>query len=212
VNSAQPASVRRPILGIIAIGLVMALAACRGATPGTGETSAPTASASSASTPTVAASPSSLPSAEPTDDLGAFSCDFPVTGTATVERAQLVDVRVGTHAGYDRVVFEFAEGVPAFTLDEVTPPLLQDGSGNELDVDGNSFWSLVMPDASRVDLSGHMMFTKTDFTPGFAKLSELIEGGDFEAVSTWYFGLEGTSCVRVLTLDNPSRLVLDIEH
>jgi hypothetical protein len=119
---------------------------------------------------------------------------------------------VGTHAGYDRVVFEFAEGVPAFTLDEVTPPLLQDGSGNELDVDGNRFWSLVMPDASRVDLSGHMMLTKTDFTPGFAKLSELIEGGDFEAVSTWYFGLEGTSCVRVLTLDNPSRLAFDIEH
>jgi hypothetical protein len=51
-----------------------------------------------------------------------------------------------------------------------------------------------------------------DFTPDFPKLTQLISGGDFEAVSTWYFGLDDASCVRVLTLTDPSRLVIDIEH
>jgi hypothetical protein len=52
----------------------------------------------------------------------------------------------------------------------------------------------------------------TTFEPGFNRLVELIEGGDFEAVSTWYLGLEGAGCYRVLTLADPSRLVIDVEH
>jgi hypothetical protein len=119
---------------------------------------------------------------------------------------------VGTHSGYDRVVFEFTSGVPEFRLSRATPPLLADASGQELHVTGNAFWSLVMHGASRWPLDGDPTFTRTDFKPGFPKLVELREGGDFEAVSTWYFGLETKSCVRVLQLDNPSRLVFDIQH
>ena len=52
----------------------------------------------------------------------------------------------------------------------------------------------------------------TDFTPDFPKLEELALAGDFEAVSSWYIGMSETSCVRVLTLQGPSRLVIDIEH
>ena len=46
-------------------------------------------------------------------------------------------------------------------------------------------------------------------------LVDLIEGGDFEAQSTWYFGLAGEACVRVMTLvgeGGASRLVIDVEH
>ena len=196
--------------------LLLVLAACQAVAPASAGTPSAATSASAPATPSAPASApasaSTQPTVQPTPDAGPFSCDFPVKGKATIQRAQLVDVRVGTHADYDRVVFEFAEGVPAFTLKKATPPLLEDASGETLDVDGNAFWQLVMRDASRSDLMGHPMFTDTDFTPGFAKLSELIEGGDFEAVSTWYFGLESESCVRVLTLHNPSRLVFDIQH
>jgi hypothetical protein len=203
---------RRTISSLATATLVIALAACQGVAPATAGTPTAATSASSPATPSAVASGSSQPTAQPTADLGDFSCDFPVKGKASVQRAQLVDVRVGTHAGYDRVVFEFASGVPAFTLKEATPPLLEDASGRELDVEGSAFWQLVMPDASRVDLKGNAVLTKTDFTPGFPKLAELIEGGDFEAVSTWYFGLTGDACVRLLSLHDPSRLVFDIEH
>ena len=203
---------RRATFILSTAALSVALVACRATSPGGGESSSPSGSAGTVASASAQTSASGEPTARPTDSLGPFACDFPVTGNATVNRAQLVDVRVGTHEGYDRVVFEFADGLPAFTLDQATPPLLEDASGRELDVSGNAFWHLVMHDASRADLSGHPTFTKTDFNPAFPQLAELIEGGDFEAVSTWYFGLRAESCVRVLTLTNPSRLVFDIEH
>jgi hypothetical protein len=42
-------------------------------------------------------------------------------------------------------------------------------------------------------------------------VTSLVEGGDFEAVSTWYVGVHGPgACVRVTTLEGPSRLAIDI--
>jgi hypothetical protein len=39
----------------------------------------------------------------------------------------------------------------------------------------------------------------------------LVEGGDFEAASTWYVGVRGLgACIRVTALEQPNRLVLDI--
>ena len=204
----------RPLISLAGLlAAVLALGACTAGAPSA--SASPSAVASSA-----AASPSDVPSgspdaepSEPVDDLGPFACDFPVSGSATVPRAQIVDVRVGSHEGYDRVVIEFEDGLPAFTLDVATPPLTQDGSGATLDVSGTAFWQLVMRDASRAGLDGMPVFEgPTNVNPGFPKLVELIEGGDFEAVSTWYFGLAGESCVRVLALSSPSRLVFDIEH
>lgn len=43
---------------------------------------------------------------------------------------------------------------------------------------------------------------------------DLVEGGDFEAQSTWYLGLANEACARViqLTEDGAPRLVIDVEH
>ncbi|HET7141117.1 MAG TPA: hypothetical protein VFJ03_01390 [Candidatus Limnocylindria bacterium] len=203
---------RRPTAVTVAavlLSIAALLGACRGAGSGTA-TVAPTGTPPSS--PSTGPTGSGDPTARPSGDLGPFACHLPVTGSATVDRAQLVNVRVGTHADYDRVVFEFEHGVPAFTLKQATPPLTEDASGRELDVDGSSFWQLVMRDATRAGMDGEPAFTDTDFHPDFPMLAELIEGGDFEAVSTWYFGLEAEACVRVLDLDGPSRLVFDIQH
>jgi hypothetical protein len=168
-------------------------------------------SVASPSLPTVA-SPTPGPS-EPSGDLGPFTCELPIDGDGTVARAQITDVRVGTHAGYDRVVIEFDEGIPPFTLDEATPPLLADPSGMEMDVEGSASWSLVLQGGTRVTVDGEMSYDgPTDFTPDFPVLAELVEAGDFEAVSSWYIGLHRPTCARVLTLADPARLVIDIEQ
>ena len=116
---------------------------------------------------------------------------MPIEGVGTVDRAQITDVRVGTHGDYDRVVIEFDEGIPPFTLDEATPPLLADPSGMEMDVEGIAFWSAGHCRAvRRVTVDGSMSYDgQTDFTPDFPELAELVEAGDFEAVSSWYIGL-----------------------
>jgi hypothetical protein len=193
--------------------LIVLMAACTSVGPsGSAQGSASPSVAASESIPaSQVASP--RPSTAPSDDLGAFGCNFPVSGVGTVVRAQITDIRVGTHGGYDRVVFEFDNGIPEFMLDEATPPLLQDPSGLEMDVEGNAFWRLVMHGGTAVSPDGVQTYTgPTEFTPDFPKLAELDSGGDFEAVSSWYIGLSEASCVRVLTLTNPSRLVIDIEH
>jgi hypothetical protein len=136
-----------------------------------------------------------------------------VTIASTTDRAQITDVRVGTHDGYDRVVFEFDSGLPDAVIEGVLAPFYADASGLEIEVTGSAFLKVRMHGASKVSPEGAVTYGgSTNFEPEFDRLLQLLEGGDFEAESTWYLGLDGGSCFRVLTLSDPSRLVIDIEH
>jgi hypothetical protein len=171
-------------------------------------TGAPSVPASSAPSATTSAS-----ATEPTESLPPFACVPSVTVPATINRAQITDVRLATHEGYDRVVFEFAAGIPDVAIEGVLPPFYADPSGQEIKVSGSAVLKLTMHGASTVAADGSVTYGgSTNFQPGFPQLVQLIEGGDFEAVSTWYLGLNGGGCTRVMTLSNPSRLVIDIEH
>lgn len=158
-----------------------------------------------------------MPSTEPipSDELVEFGCELPVVEDATVPIANITDVRVGTHAGYDRVVFEFADGLPEMTLARATPPFTHDASGMPIEVDGSSFLRLTMRGGTKQTADGSSSYDgPTDLDPGFSTLVDLVEGGDFEAQSTWYLGLMDDACVRVmrLTEDGAPRLVVDVEH
>lgn len=213
---------RAATAGALAASLL--LAACTGGFSFTGSPVPSTPESAAASlpasmqptpdaTPPASEGASAQPSAEPTSDLGPFVCSFPVQGSGTVDRAQLTDVRVGEHDGYDRIVFEFDTGIPTYAISEATPPFMADPSGLPLEVQGSYFWQIVLTGGTKMTPDGTSTYTgTTDFTPGFAKLVELVEGGDFEAVSTWYAGMSATSCIRVLTLADPARLVVDVEH
>ena len=195
-------------------GALVLLAGCAGADPSASQTSS---TAATPSTPASAAPASAepVPTAEPvaSDDLEAFTCDLPIVEDGTVGVANIVDVRVGTHDGYDRVVFEFEQGTPELTLDRAEPPFSEDASGLPMEVDGDAFLGLRMRGGSKQTDAGTSSYDgPTDFSPGFPTLVHLIEGGDFERQSTWYLGLAGESCVRVLLLDAPPRLVIDVEH
>ena len=203
----------RSIIGAPVLIAVLSLVACTSVGPsGSAGASASVEPSPSASilAPSATAGPAS---SEPTESLPPFACTPSVTVAATTNRATITDVRVGTHEGYDRVVFEFEAGTPQTVIEAVLPPFFQDGSGLPLDVAGSAFLKLTMTDASRASLDGVVIYDgPTSFEPGFDQLMQLIEGGDFEAVSTWYLGLNGGGCIRLLTLDDPSRLVIDIEH
>jgi hypothetical protein len=208
---------------LAAIGLAaLIMAGCFGGPAASTPTPPPeTASAAPSMAPAstaASASPSEEPTAEPvpSEDLGAFSCDLPVVEDVPVGRRQIVDVRAGTHVDYDRVVFEFAEGLPEFSLDRASPPFTHDASGLPIDVEGSSFLRLRMPGGTRQTEEGTSSYDgPRDFDPGFAMLVDLVEGGDFEAQSTWYLGLNDAACVRVMQLvgeGGSPRLVIDVEH
>ena len=216
-------------LGLASLALSMLLAGCFGsnpspsAEPSDGGPSEPPASAES-QPPSAEPEPSdgesagpepsaATPDPIPSEELPAFSCDLPIVENATVGIANITDVRIGEHDGYDRVVFEFEQGTPELTLDRATPPFVQDGSGEPLDVEGTSFLGLTMRGGTKQTDAGTSSYDgPTDFDAGLPGLVHLIEGGDFERQSTWYFGLAAESCVRVLLLEEPARVVIDIEH
>ncbi|MDQ3688559.1 MAG: hypothetical protein M3406_00700 [Chloroflexota bacterium] len=179
------------------------------------------ASLSSASlgspTPSSALGASAAPSSDPVPSaqVGTFSCDLPVVTDATTALANITDVRVGTHSDHDRVVFEFADGLPEVTLDRATPPFTHDASGLPIEVDGASFLRLTMRGGTKQTADGTSSYEgPTDLDPAYPMLVDLVEGGDFEAQSTWYLGLAAEACVRVIQLtdDGTARLVIDVEH
>ena len=128
----------RPLPALLAIavaGVVAAGCAAGGGSPGAsvsigpssasiGPSSAGTPAPSSAPTgadPTTA--PTEMPSAGATDGIAEFRCGNTATGVGSTARAQITDVRVGTHDGYDRIVVEFDGGIPEFRVEPATPPL-----------------------------------------------------------------------------------------
>jgi hypothetical protein len=214
---------RQPLrLPAILVAALIVAGCTAQASPSSSASSSPPISRPSAtpSTPSgdSAAPSGTAPSGEPTasEDLGAFTCDLPIVEDATVALANITDVRVGTHEGYDRVVFEFAQGLPEISLDRASPPFTQDASGLPIDVDGSSFLQLTMRGGSKQTDEGTSSYEgPVEFAPEFETLVHLIEGGDFERQSTWYFGLDAEACVRVDSLEGEggsTLLVIDLEH
>jgi hypothetical protein len=207
---------QRGTLSLIAIAIAMGVGACAApagsATDGAAQSA--TAAPSNGESPSESADASvATPDPVPSEDLGEFSCELPIVEDPSVPLANIIDVRVGAHEGYDRVVFEFEQGTPELTLDRALPPFTQDGSGFPIDVEGESFLRLIMRGGSKQTDAGTSSYDgPTDFDPGLPAIVDLIEGGDFERQSTWYFGLTADSCVRVILLADPARLVIDVEH
>ena len=204
---------------VLAVSLLI-LTACSGTDPSStaGQISPPASAAGSTPASAGASAPEAsvgIASLEPipSEDLGPFSCELPVVEDPSVAIANIVDVRYATHPDYDRVVFEFEQGTPELTLDRATPPFTQDASGEPIAVDGDSFLRLTMRGGTRQTDEGTSSFDgPTDFDPGLPTLVDLVQGGDFERQSTWYLGMGSEACARVLLLDGPPRLVIDVEH
>lgn len=145
--------------------------------------------------------------------------------------AHLVDVRLSTSAGHDRMTFVFEPasyptpdggrtpvqpGAPRYELEAARPPFAEDPSGRPMAVSGNAFSRVTFHGASGVDLSGttarRTYLGPRRFTPGFRVLREAQEEGDFEATLSWVLGLNRPRCPRVVELSNPTRVVVELPH
>lgn len=150
------------------------------------------------------------------DAIGAFAPlpqetdDFPASG----ETSYLTDVRVSGHDGFDRLVFEFDGDAFSWELTSVDEVMAT--SGEEVEVDGELTYQLVMTPASGVDLSGEEPVVTYDGPQRVdptttAIVEELVAADDFEATMTWAIGVGSAEDVAVAFLDGPTRLVVDIE-
>lgn len=191
--------VARALLVAIA---ALVLAGCEGnddaatTTPGTTET-------------TVATDTTSSPVLE-----GASTEPVVVKGDST-EVSLLTDVRAAAHDGYDRLVFQFRNGLPGYDVRYVERPVVADGSGEEVPVAGGAVLVVRMEPALDADLSQESAprtYTGPQrFTPTTTAVAELVRTGGFEAVLTWAAGVDEQRPFLVSTLDDPARLVIDVK-
>jgi hypothetical protein len=142
------------------------------------------------------------------------------TGEAqTAETALLERVSLGRHEGFDRVVFQFRDGVPGYRVEYVEPPIKEDGSGAPVKVAGRAYAFVRMEPASGFDLTvpeGELVYTGprrlSGADAGTSVIQEVVRTGDFEAVLGWVVGLSDRVDFRVDTLDDPPRLVVDFRN
>jgi hypothetical protein len=155
---------------------------------------------------------------DPMNDASTSPVSVPVPANPAGGAALLSAVRASRHEGYDRVVFEFTAGssLPGYSVSYVDKPVTEDGSGKEVDVAGDHVVLVRMEHASGVDLtkeSAPQTYTgPTRFTPGTPEVTELVRTGDFEGVLSWAIGVHDKVAFRVLTLDDPARLVVDLQN
>ena len=66
--------------------------------------------------------------------------------------------------------------------------------------------------ASYLAAGGTAYSGPNELKPGLPNLAEAELTGDFEAVLTWVLGVNEEADFRVLTLESPARLVVDVGH
>lgn len=138
----------------------------------------------------------------------------PISTPAGTPTTHLTGVRVGSHDGYDRVVFEFDERVPGHAVEYVERPVTEDGSGDEVAVGGDGVLQVRLENARSARIDGERVEPTyrgaRRLTGDGEPVVEVVSVGDFEGVVTWVLGVEGRPPFRVTKLDGPPRLVIDV--
>ena len=134
-------------------------------------------------------------------------------------RASLLAVRVGQHpgeetsAGFDRVVLDFVNHVPGWRVEYVPLPVTRDASGEPVELAGSAALKIrLFPASEGLESPYPPGFVDTYLGPPRLGVRDLdiVETGDFESVLTWHIGVGTQRPFRVLVLDSPHRLVVDV--
>jgi hypothetical protein len=140
-----------------------------------------------------------------------------VEQASTAQRSSVLRrVRLGRHAKWDRVVFEFSPGAggnPGYKVEYASPPFRLGESDETVKVAGSAFLAVRVlnaqahTDAGRVSVIGNVSRLRTPL------VRELRQTYDFEGQVEYIIGLQKPGRrFRVFHLAKPSRLVIDVER
>jgi len=139
------------------------------------------------------------------------------TQTRSVERSprptpQVTDIRTGRHATFDRVVIDLDGAAPGYKVGYVKV-VREDGSGKVVDTRGRANLLVRLTPADAHDSNGHPTYDGPHrFTVNYPSLREVAFAGDFEATVSIALGISHKDGFRVMTLSNPTRIVVDVAH
>jgi hypothetical protein len=157
-------------------------------------------------TPSASVAPSAAPSATPTSR--AYVCGEQDGGDSVP--GSLVRVAIAHHPGYDRIVFEFADSskIPTYRIvPQDNAHFVRDASGQPVNLRGSAGLRIVFQNAT-----GQGTWNGTVGGQGSTTVvTDVAQLGDFERVLSFGVGLTQGSCLSVSRLDNPGRLVIDVQ-
>lgn len=146
----------------------------------------------------------------------------PLPGEATTEPSQaepegeellsVVDVRVGTHVGFDRVTFE-SEGdgqLGWFVQYEENPT--SDGSGDPIDFRGETALQVVLTGVAMPPDTDAETFFDDVAGPEGSIVNEVINDSIFEGNHNFVIGLDEQVPYRIARLSDPNRVVIDLVY
>jgi hypothetical protein len=175
--------------------------------------------ACSSSKPTATSSPAasatSTPVPTPCSVAGASTSTQKVESSG--ETAPVTDVRYSDD-GCPRIVFQFSDHTPGYTIDYAKPPFSDCGSGATAATDSwgaTAFLQIRLAPSGGVDLSKGPNPTYTgprDITVDHKTLKHLKVTCDFEAVFVWIVGLDAKHPFTVQTMKDPPRIVVNVSQ
>jgi hypothetical protein len=140
--------------------------------------------------------------------------DSPVHVTHNVKpQPKVVDLRVGAHVRFDRVVIDLDGKVPGYTVRYVRH-LSFDGSGQRVPLKGKKFIAIALTPAKAHGAHGQNVYTGPELQQyrQFDTLRGVAFTGDFEGVVSFGLSLRDRADFRVTVLHAPNRIVIDLKH
>lgn len=138
----------------------------------------------------------------------------PIRMQRTVSEVAVVGaLRSGSHSDYDRFVVEFQNGiVPSYHVAYLEGDARECGSGGLIDLDGRSVLEVRLEPARGYDERGTSTVDHAQRDIDMTVLQEAEISCDFEAVFAVVLGVARRGRVRVMELEDPARLIVDIRH
>ncbi len=188
--------------GLIAV-LISVLTACG---PDLSPSAAVTPAATQAASAPRIAAPPVTPPTPPGTNLPAFACADASGGKTGV--ANVITARAVEQDGYDRFVLQFDSIVPTYSVKRQAKPVFtQGGSGQPVTLSGIAGILITVHSATgATTFSGSTDLVHSDFQI----LKEARQTQDFEGYVSWGLGVSRGTCMRVFTLSDPARLVVDL--
>ena len=137
----------------------------------------------------------------------------PVEVTRNVKPTpKVVDLRVGEHGNFDRVVIDLDGKVPGYTV-KYTRKLTYEGSGEAVPLKGRKFISIALFPAQAHNAQGANVYDGPKLRQyQMPALRGVAFTGDYEAQVSFGLALRQRSDFRVFFLHAPNRIVIDVKH
>lgn len=133
------------------------------------------------------------------------------TGSASyTSYPTLRNVRWSAHDSFDRIVFDFSGGTPAYRVAYGTLEGL--GTGDAVWLEGGADLIVDFDTARAHDGNGNPTYRLRTLEPNLRSLLQVKWGGDYEGYVRAGLGIRERVGFRVMRLSGPPRIVIDVAH